>query len=212
VLWHPRGGPIQQELLGALDKRGLARALCDNEYQVLATLCREESSLRGSNGQRVPTVLMLVNPRRLAALSEVLDLVTQYRPGTATWVFDEAQPRRIRSMAALEVIAEFTGSVGSGDLASPFTARPGDFDFRSSFGVSDADSPRLRLAGDGELPGVEEELARGTSERVSDVRARADSKPAKESGDDLLSRVSVAPRLVSRLVTDEELAILMSRQ
>lgn len=105
-MWHPRAAPPLNELLDAIQRRGLAWTATDRTLSVIVrTLAAPLAATHGSSP--VPTVLVLIDPLHLTHIDEVLDVVSRYRPRTALWVFDPADPGRLKSMQALEIIAKY---------------------------------------------------------------------------------------------------------
>lgn len=106
VLWHPRGSPPPNDLIDAIQRRNLSWTATDRRLAAIVQTLAAPAPAAGTTPV-VPTVLVLIDPPRLAGVDEVLDVVSRYRPRTALWVFDLADPTRLRSMQALEIIAKY---------------------------------------------------------------------------------------------------------
>jgi hypothetical protein len=120
-LWHPNAFPPPNALLEALQSRGLAWSATDRALTALVRLLAPPTDPSPSPGP-IPTVLVLVEPSRLRRLDDVLDVITRYRPRTALWVFDLADPSRLRSMQALEIISKYAASEASNPAMSESSA------------------------------------------------------------------------------------------
>lgn len=112
VLWHPDAVPPPNALLDALQSRGLAWSATDRVLTALVRLLAPPTDTSPSH-RPIPSVLVLVEPSRLRRLDDVLDVISRYRPRTALWVFDLADPSRLRSMQALEIISKYAAREAS---------------------------------------------------------------------------------------------------
>ncbi len=81
VVWRPRGTALPGSLSNALTRPDFKVTECDNQYEAFASLCKA-----GEPGGQ--TVLLLVEPKTLPAMSDVGDAVDRYAPDTTLWVFE----------------------------------------------------------------------------------------------------------------------------
>lgn len=212
VVWSPRRYVAPPDLLAALARRGIVADTSDSPYTTLALVCRfPRQPARPASRLADPAagagVLVLLEPRRLHQLAEVVDLVGRFRPATAIWVHEESDPRRIKALSPLEVVALFT---------NPATIFPHHDLHPESSGLqhtpphpatspipaplSDPAPSRLKFAADTSAPNA-----------APAAPLRDDLVPATSSRPDRRLHTALAPQLSPRsLLTDEELAMLLA--
>src|SRR5262245_26530075 len=96
VVWHSRHQPPGPALLKALNRPGFRVVKCDNEFAAMAHVSRPTPDDEAS-------VLLLVEPRSLAALGDVASLLERYAARAAVWVFEVAASPRLRAVSEGEV-------------------------------------------------------------------------------------------------------------
>jgi hypothetical protein len=160
VVWRAKGTPLPGPLANALTRPDFLVTECDNQFEAVARLCRA----REPGGQ---TVLLLVEPKVLPAMSDVGDIIDRYAPETTLWVFESQPSPQIRAVTpadraawerevpvAYAVGAETAPARRAGPVLNPATKRIAD-DAVSTSKVKMPAPPRLRLAGDGPSPAAQ---------------------------------------------------------
>lgn len=174
IVWRPRGTPPDRELLDALARRSLVITHCQDPFGAVGALCGERT-VSGA------LVLLIVDPAKLARVSEVVNAARRYSPRAVFWEFDSTS-RRLRAFVPADTAAT--------SAAAPRAVREVSAHPRAEPKVSIArpaplSAPHLKLAGEGPLP------------------------PACEEAE-ALSAGKDAPQPVRQVLTDEELAMLLS--
>ena len=212
VAWSPVGVPLDPRLQGALKRPGLEVAACDDPFAVLAVLT---SAHLGGAGAKI---LLVVEPQRLPHVVDLLDTAPRYVPEMAIWLFDPSRQPVLRSVRAADVLA----ALGARPAASvePRTASAPTRPSIAPAPARDATQPSapvawtgpwvasttqkwneptngLRLAGDGTLPARDDV-------REDDVDAFAQGSAAASA-----PAPSAPPRANPRVLTEEELAMLL---
>jgi hypothetical protein len=158
VVWRAKGSPLPGPLANALTRPDFQVTECDNQFEAVARLCKA----RDPSSQ---TVLLLVEPKVLPAMSEVGDIIDRYAPDTTLWVFESQPAPQIRAVtpadrAAWERETPVAYAAGAetappprraGPVLNPATKRIAD-DAVSTSKVKMPAPPRLRLAGEGPAP------------------------------------------------------------
>ncbi len=189
------GFGVDARLQAALKRPGLEVAMCDDPFAVLAVLTN--AHLGGAGAK----ILLLIEPQRLPHVVDLLNLAPRYVPEMAIWLFDPARQPVLKAARVGDVLAAL--GVKAAPKPGPVVA-PTD-ESRASGPVAwtgpwvasttqkwSEPSGGLRLAGEGTLPARDEV-------REDDVEMFADGKPAPEA----------APKRNQRVLTDEELAMLL---
>lgn len=220
ILWHVRGEEPDSELLSALSRRpGFRIAKVDNQFAAMAAVCTRRRMQPGPAPSPQATVLLIVDPVGIAHAGEVAQLLARYAPDAFIWVFDAAAPEKLRgvtegdiAMWASQKEAEHKPEIRvltPPSLASgptPRTIAPAATkvvpDAVAAQRVKYIDpTPRLRLAGD-DAPAVETNPD-SPAHTPPVARAAAATQPSPKPA-------QPAPPAPSSMLTDEELAMLLS--
>lgn len=114
-----------RELLRSLSKKDLLVCLCRSSYDAMAELVMHERELR-RGADRVPMVLMIVEPSSIRGAKELVRAASVYAPQSASWRYSANEDPPV---AAFKIEPEEPGSVrraGMGDdgAAMASAARP----------------------------------------------------------------------------------------
>lgn len=211
VAWSPVGVPLDPRLQGALKRPGLEVAACDDPFAVLAVLT---SAHLGGAGAKI---LLLVEPQRLPSVIDLLDIAPRYVPEMAIWLFDPTRQPVLRSVKATDVLVALGARMASAVEPRPVGAAPSRAAIAPAREVDQPSAPvawtgpwvasttqkwneptnGLRLAGDGTLPARDDV-------REDDVDAFAQGSAAASA-----PAPSAPPRANPRVLTEEELAMLL---
>lgn len=150
----PRGERVEPILRESFAKRGISTVACDDPFALVARAVKQsrDRAVRG-------VVIVFAEPCRLAFAGDVVDSIRRYAPRAACWAFasdgaqstlravtaSEAQTWSRRGEVRIGTIPESFGATGS--RSNPARGGP------AAAGGTASGTPRLRLAGDVELPG-----------------------------------------------------------
>lgn len=195
VVWHAKGRGLDPDLSRALAKRPEFEVVrCESEFAAMAEVCRDRDR---------PTVLLLVEPEQLSEREDVLRLLPVYAPATRTWRFDAAASPSLRAVTPEgrgREASEGTSGAGHRGPEAPVASPLIEGVIGTSRVKVAPPPPRLRLAGEGP--------ARQSS--AGEVKpARAGAANAGTGEPELPSEAS-EPADASRLLSEEELAMLLS--
>lgn len=127
VIWHPKGQAVDPELVGALRAKSIELShRADNEFAAFASVC---SLARSVDAPQSATVLLIVEPRRHPAASQLTKLLARYPVRAAVWVYDHTTQPRLRAASPR-------------DFGEPAPASPAPVITKSPA------TPKLRLASD----------------------------------------------------------------
>jgi hypothetical protein len=116
VVWSPQGGGDDARLAGALRRPDLETLACDEEFSVVAALAAGGAAKRAA-------ILLLVDPSKLAGLTEALDAAhTRVHP-LVIWVFDPAGKPVLREVTPEQAKA-LAAPVGKVASTGPEARRP----------------------------------------------------------------------------------------
>ncbi|HYE61605.1 MAG TPA: hypothetical protein VD997_06390 [Phycisphaerales bacterium] len=156
VVWRAKGSAIPAQLERALVTAGCIGVHVRNEFDAMVELCRARAVGELSG---LAHVLLIVEPKQLPDIGEVLDIVERYAPQAVLWAYESSPAERIRAVTAEE---------RSAWVKKPKGWLDGGPEPEPRVGVAGADStivgdpaatrtvkmngPRLKLAGEG--PGI----------------------------------------------------------
>lgn len=109
VLWAPPGRGVDAKLASALQRPRMSVTQLDDEFAVVAALCRdvrEQSKGAAARGH----ILLLVEPTRLPQVPDVLGTLTRHVPNLAIWVFDPGSSDVLRAVSLDDAITLAGGS------------------------------------------------------------------------------------------------------
>jgi hypothetical protein len=216
VVWRPRGTPLPGSLTNALTRPDFKVTECDNQYEAFASLCKA-----GEPGGQ--TVLLLVEPKTLPAMSDVGDAVDRYAPDTTLWVFETMPSPQIRAVTPedraawdrrppMEKVPEATAR-RAGPVLSSATKHIAD-DAVSSTKVKIPHPPRLKLAGEAVGPNNSGTVVRPlpkasplAAPQEAPAQARPEVKGPSAEGPGIMPVPSGKP---GNLLSDEELEMLLA--
>lgn len=221
IVWHPRGEAPDSVLLATLAKRGFQVEPCDNAYEALAHVCGR--GFEGAPADKPPrTALLLNDPERLPAATEVVTLAGRYAQHTKCWMFESRGERRLHAVSQEDLLrwtapTETTpGAPGVVTIAKNIAsrvapvpapkARPGTEAGQAAAAALAAavGGPRLRLSGEGQLPPAPDEPgAPGEVGRLASAARGASENSAPEGG----GGSGGSPPLL----TEQELEMLLAR-
>lgn len=93
VLLHEPETEPSLRLCRALGNKGLEVRTCTDRYAALRMICRT-----GRETGVTLRVLLLVEPRRLAGVVELVELVKIYAPGAVCWMYTDSPPEQVREV------------------------------------------------------------------------------------------------------------------
>ncbi len=106
VVWHERGTELKPELLAALARPGFSVVRCDDEFEAVARVCRFANTDKPTPiGPSAVVILLIVDPRRLAAATSVFESVTRYAPTAAIWMYETGSSPQLRTVRPQDVFA-----------------------------------------------------------------------------------------------------------
>ncbi|MBS0196936.1 MAG: hypothetical protein JSR77_09270 [Planctomycetes bacterium] len=106
VVWHERGTELKPELLAALARPGFSVVRCDDEFEAVARVCRFANLEKPTpTGPSAVVILLIVDPRRLAAATTVFESVTRYAPTAAIWMYETGSTPQLRTVRPQDVFA-----------------------------------------------------------------------------------------------------------
>lgn len=132
ALWHAPGVEPPPLLLNALAARKIAAVPVQSSFRALAELCRGGAAL------------VIVHPETMADAAAVWEARARYAPGARLWMYGPASNPKLRAIVEEDVAGWLTVVVTPRPEAAP--PRPAAPQPRP------AAPPRLKLAGDGEVP------------------------------------------------------------
>ena len=104
ILWHAPGSTIDPELERSLKRwQGLVVTECRSAPAAIAEVMSIERVMRG--GKREPTVLLLVEPERLAGVADVLSAIDRFSPTTRCWCFVPESAEMLRAVTPRDIAA-----------------------------------------------------------------------------------------------------------
>lgn len=203
MVWHPRGKPPRPELASALDRPGLRFVRCDSAMQAFAHLTTRQGPWALSANEL--GVLILVEPDRLNGLLAMIDVVDRFNPAAAVWQFDPAAEPRLRAVTPDDLSQWRTQRTQAVAPEPPLTRLADGSPSSPPAPARPAPAPGLRLAGEGPIP---------PEYRPPDASApphpHPDVKPAPRSDPAKAAEPSAGSQPIVPLLSDEELAMLLS--
>jgi hypothetical protein len=91
VIWRAPDAAVPPGLRSALHQRGLWFTECDNASWAIAELCRIED-------QDTPVILLILSPKNLEGVKELLAISERYAPHAAHWVYDEESDPKLQTV------------------------------------------------------------------------------------------------------------------
>lgn len=89
VIWRAPDADVPPDLRLALRQRGLWYTECDTACWAVAEVCRLDR-----DEENTPVILLLLTPKTLDQVEEMLGVCERYAPHAAHWVYDEqAEPK-----------------------------------------------------------------------------------------------------------------------
>lgn len=167
VLLHAPGAVLPGELLTSLSKRIRQLTVCTGVYAAMAEVCTVERGRKvreSGNGKaaRPGAVLVVVEPREVPGVVDLMDAVKKYAPQTNCWSYERGANPKLRAVVDEDVQGWSVRAplVARTPTPAPMPApvvRPGAVSeavaalkARSRPGPTPPSGPaRLRLAGDG---------------------------------------------------------------
>lgn len=94
VVWHAAGSPPTATLCNALAKRGIQLTLCQSSSIAVARLLNAARTIDADT----VLIFLLVEPRKLDAASEAVEVVQRFAPACRCWMYDEREATPLREI------------------------------------------------------------------------------------------------------------------
>jgi len=101
VVWHAAGSPPSATLCNALAKRGIQLTLCQSSSIAVARLL---NAARHIDDDTV-LIMLLVDPHKLDAAPDAIDVVQRFAPACRCWMYDERDTTPLREITPDDLLA-----------------------------------------------------------------------------------------------------------
>lgn len=196
VLWCPPDSESQTGLVDALQRHPeFDIEVVHSGYDAFALLCQRAAAAKATGDS---PILVLVDPPKLTGAVRVMESAAIYAAASATWAFDGSTPPRFRGIT-LEEVAALTHP----KPAQPWPGKPTES--HTEIKVAGAITGPRPMPVTGADPGI-----------VFSAKVPIDPPQLRLTGSDPVGPPSegakAQPQTTSHLLTDEELAMLLSSE